>query len=73
MNNNIFCLEYEEVAECDLNLPAGEISEKEHPKLRLVEKASQSEPHLSPFSIQPEEEESALNKFFPLLYQNLKY
>ena len=65
MNNNIFCLEYEEVAECDLNLPAGEISEKEHPKLRLVEKASQSEPHLSPFSIQPEEEESALNKFFP--------
>ena len=65
MNNNIFSVEYEEVAECDLNLPAGEISEKEHPKLRLVEKASQSEPHLSPFSIQPEEGESALSKFFP--------
>ena len=65
MNNNIFCVEYKEVAECDLNIPAGEISEIEHPKLRLVEKASQSEPHLPPFFIQPEEGESALSKFFP--------
>ncbi len=65
MNNNSFCTKHEEIEECGLNLPAEEIREKEHPKLRLVEKASQSEPYSPTCFIQPEERESEPSKIFP--------
>lgn len=64
MSNNIFCVEYEEVAERDLNLPAEQITEKKQPNLKLVEKAGQSEPYVSLFAFQPEEDGQELPKLF---------
>lgn len=63
--NNSFRVEYEDIAECDSNLPAEEIRENEHPKLRLVKKVAQPETHLTLFSFQPEEGESGSPGFSP--------